>query len=451
MGNFKVCIVGAGPGGLAMARALTRHGIDYDHFERHGNVGGIWDQANPGSPMYDSAHMISSRTLSALQGFPMPADYPDYPGHRKVLDYLAAFADAYGLRQRITFNTEVRRAERAGEKWMVKFADGTARPYDAFVAAVGLSAIPRMPAYPGPFTGTLIHSHQYRAAEVFAGKRVLVIGAGNSGVDIAADASRTADRAFLSMRRAYHFVPKHIFGQPADVFAQSARLLPLWSQRLVFGVLLRILNGDLRRHGLPKPDHQVLASHPIVNSSALHAIVHGDLTPKPDIESFDGKIVHFADGTSEEIDLIVAATGYAHTTPLVDADVLDFAGARTNLFLRTFSRRYPTFMALGLIETNGGIFPFYDQFADIGACYFSHLASGDPSARKFEVIAQSGDLDVAGPVTYVDSPRHKVYANVQATAKALNRLRKTLGWPAPSDAAMTPQAFLSAKDAGRAA
>src|SRR5262245_36967848 len=129
-GSFRVCLVGAGAFGLSAARALRRHGIAYDQFERHSDVGGIWDQQNPGSPIYDSVHTNSSRTMSAFVGFPMPAHYPDYPGHRHMLAYLRAFADAYDLRSGIRFGTSVTRAVKRGERWSVSFSDGSSADYD---------------------------------------------------------------------------------------------------------------------------------------------------------------------------------------------------------------------------------------------------------------------------------------------------------------------------------
>ncbi len=435
MAEYRVCIIGSGAGGLAVARALRRRLIAYDQFERHSEVGGIWDQNNPGGPMYDSAHMISSKTMSAFMGYPMPADYPDYPSHRQVAAYLRSFANAYDLRRSIEFNVEVVSVEKRRNRWVVSLSDGSIRHYDAVIASTGLAWHPRMPAYPGSFAGEMIHSSAYRAPERFKGKRVLVIGAGNSGVDIASDAARTADRVLLSMRRAYNFIPKHIFGMPADVFALTGKLLPIRLQQWTFALVLRLLNGDVTRYGLKRPDHLPLASHPIVNSSALLAMAHGDLTPKVDIERSE---VVFKDGTREEVDIVVAATGYVHKIPFADQALVSNAGRESNLFLRSISRADPSFAAMGFIELNGGVWPFYDQFADIIAAYHAERAAGTPKAAAFEAIVKSGELEVAGPIDYVDSPRHKVYANAQTSMKVLARLRRRMGWAAPRAETMAP-------------
>lgn len=436
--DYRICIIGAGAGGLSMARALRRHGVAYDQFERHSDVGGVWDQANPGSPMYDSAHMISSKTMSAFMGFPMPASYPDYPGHRQVAAYLRAFAAAYDLRRSISFSTDVEKVEKRGSDWWVRLSNGAERRYDGVVAATGLAWHPRMPDYPGSFSGEMIHSSQYRSPDRFKGKRVLVVGAGNSGVDIASDAARSADRALLSMRRAYHFIPKHIFGMPADVFALTGSILPMKLQQWTFAIVMRLLNGDVTRHGLRKPDHLPLSSHPIVNTSALLAMAHGDLAPKPDVERFEGQTVHFTDGTSEEVDVVVAATGYVHKIPFADPALLATGEHESDLFMRTISRRDPTFAAIGFIEINGGVYPFYDQFADILASFHRERAASSPMATVFVDLVRSGLYDVSGSIAYVDSPRHKVYANVLTSMKALKKLRRRMGWKAPSADQMKP-------------
>lgn len=428
MASFKACIVGAGAGGLSMARALVRHGIDYDHFERHTDVGGVWDQQNPGSAMYDSAHMISSRTMSGFMGFPMPENYPDYPGHRQIHAYLRSFADAYGLRDRIEFGRSVVSARVEGPGWVVTLDDGTSRRYDAVVAATGLAWEPRLPEYPGAFEGEFLHSSRYRSPEQFRGKRVLVIGAGNSGADISGEVSRVAAKTYLSMRRAYHFIPKHIFGMPADVFAVTGSILPMRLQQVALALVLRLLNGDVSRHGLRQPDHLPLTSHPIVNTIAMHAMAHGDLTPKVDVERFEGKTVWFKDGSSVEVDTIIAATGYVHKIAFVDDALLAGDGQESNLFLRSISRADTTFAAIGFIEINGGVYPFYDQFADIIASYYEEMRLGGYRAVKFATMVRSGQYDVSGAVDYVDSPRHKVYANVLAAMRVLKKIRREMGW-----------------------
>ena len=437
--EFRVCVVGTGAFGLAMARALVRHGIAYDQFERHSDVGGIWDQQNPGSPMYDSVHTNSSKTLSAFHGFPMPADYPDYPNHRGMLAYLRSFADAYDLRRNIRFATAVTRAAKPGDKWAVSVSDVSTTMYDAVVAATGFAWHPRMPAISGTFTGELIHSSQYRSASQLSGKRVLVIGAGNSGVDIACDAAQSAARAVLSMRRAYHFIPKYILGKPADVFAKSGELLPTKLRQLSFALLLRVINGDVTKYGLPKPDHLPLSSHPIINSSALLHMAQGDLFPSR--TSSASRAATSSSGTAR-----ARLRSRRRRHRLCPQGAVRRPGpvgryrAESDLFLRSLSRRDPTFAAPGFLEIANGVNPYYDEFADIIASFYREIAGRTDKARTFADIVASDEFSVLGSIHYVDSPRHKVYADTDATRGALKRLRRKMGWPPLTPQDMKPPA-----------
>jgi cation diffusion facilitator CzcD-associated flavoprotein CzcO len=191
--------------------------------EREGDVGGIWDASLPHSPVYRSAHMISSKPLTEFPDFPMPREYPDYPSHKQALAYLRAYARQLGLYEHIRFGHTVELAERtAGGEWSLRFSDGSARTYTGLVVAAGVHWIPSTPEVPGRFDGEIIHSCRYKTPEICADKRVLVVGAGNSGCDIAVEASHHAARTFLSVRRGYHYIPKYAFGRPIDRSARSA-------------------------------------------------------------------------------------------------------------------------------------------------------------------------------------------------------------------------------------
>ena len=215
----EVCIVGGGPAGMAMARALLRQGVSFEVFERHDDVGGLWDPENPGTPVYQSAHFISSKTQSHYFDFPMPDDYPDYPSNRQILDYHRAFVDAHGLRDHVTLGVEVELAEPIASGWRVHLSTGETREYGHLVAANGTNWHAVMPEFEGQFDGEIRHAQTYYSPDEFKGRRVLIVGGGNSACDIACDAARTAEAAFISMRRGYHFIPKWIFAMPADVSA----------------------------------------------------------------------------------------------------------------------------------------------------------------------------------------------------------------------------------------
>jgi hypothetical protein len=426
-----VCVVGGGPSGLALARALLAHGIRFDVWERHVDVGGLWDQSNPGSPVYDSAHFISSKSQSHYHDFPMPDEYPDYPSHRQILAYMRSFANAYGLREHIHVGVGVASTERTSDGWVVTTNNGVAHRYAALICATGTNWHASMPQYPGTFSGEIRHSSTYRSPAEFTGKRILVIGAGNSGVDIACDAAMSAERAVISLRRGYHFIPKHLFGIPSDEFAASGPHLPMWLEQRVFGVMLRLLNGKLSRYGLPKPDHKLFETHPILNTQLLHHLSHGDIAAKPDVARFDGTTVHFADGTAEEFDLVLCATGYRWSIPYVDRALFQWRNGRPDLYMNLFSRTDPTLYALGYTETNGGAYKLFDQMADLIVRTIAARQAG--RSADVDRLVRNDRPDLSGGIHFVGSDRHATYVEISAYRKHMTKVRQRLGWPDLAD------------------
>jgi cation diffusion facilitator CzcD-associated flavoprotein CzcO len=428
----RYCIIGAGPSGLAQARAFRARGIEFDVYERHTGVGGLWDLENPGSAMYESAHFISSRTLSGFFGFPMPASYPDYPRREQVLEYLRAFAEAYELLPHIHFGTAVERVIPHANGATVR-VDGREVEYAGVVCATGVNWSPNVPVYPGEFSGTLRHSVSYRSPLEFAGKRVLIVGLGNSGADIACDAARYAAKAYVSVRRGYHFIPKHIFGKPADVFAHDGPKLPKWLELAVFTWLQRMVVGDTTSLGMPKPDHRVLESHPLMNDQLLHHLRHGDVTLKPDVEAFAGHSVRFKDGTEVEVDEVLTATGYRMTLPYLDASELEHEGKRVSHVLTVFSRKHPTLFTLGFVELNGALYPHVDRLAALVAEYTRARELDPAAAERFRQLVQAFQQDLSGGVRYVRSERHDFYCDDEVLRRATIRMFKRAGWKPPTD------------------
>lgn len=428
-----VCVVGGGPAGLSLARTFLALGIPFDVYERHSDVGGLWDQTNPGSPVYNSAHFISSKTQSHYHDFDMPEDYPDYPSNGQIHAYMRDFADAYGLRAHIRFNTEVKEAAPEAGGWRVTLSNGETKHYASLVCANGTNWHAKMPDYPGHFTGEMRHAQSYRSMDEFKGKRVLIIGAGNSGCDIACDAAQSADKAFISLRRGYHFIPKHIFGMPADVFAHEGPHLPMWLTQRIFGVMLRLLNGDLTRLGLQKPDHRVFETHPILNTQLLHFLAHGDIKAKPDVARFEGKTVYFKDGTSEEIDLVLCATGYTWKIPYVDPRNFVWKHGRPDLYMNLFARENPNLYALGFMETNGGAYKLFDEMADLIARAIIARAKGGAEAAAVDRLITADRPDLTGGIHFVGSDRHATYVEIDAYRAHMARIRKRLSWPELKD------------------
>jgi len=423
-----VCIVGAGPGGLLAAVSLKKRGIPFEIVDAGRQPGGIWDIDRDETPMYDSAHFISSRRLSGLPDFPMPESYADYPRHDRILEYICSFARHHDLERHITFGIRVESAtRREGGGWRLGLDSGERRSCSALCVATGTTWYPRFPDVEGTFDGESYHSFHYRSPSEFEGKRVLIVGAGNSGADIACDAARTAERAFISLRRGYYFIPKFILGQPADVFAHAGPQLPRWLEERVFGFLInRVLVGDLTAYGLPAPDHPILRSHPILNTQILHHLGHGDIEARKDVRSLDGNTVHFADGTREEIDLIVWATGYEKRFPFLPDGEVDRNEGVIDLYLNAFHRRHPDLFFVGLFETDGAAYGLYGAQAELIASYLDpKLAEGARGA--FDGLRAGDRPDLRGGVKYVESARHDYYVKGDVYEKALRNAARALG------------------------
>ncbi|MEO6941970.1 MAG: NAD(P)-binding domain-containing protein [Terrimesophilobacter sp.] len=421
----RYALIGAGPSGLAGARNLSRFGIGFDGFESAAGVGGLWNIDSPRSTVYESAHLISSRTTTQFTEFPMLDGTPDYPGHADLMRYFERFADEFDLAKHFRFNTEVVSVTRANNTWDVRWRDAYGEgnaSYDGVILASGTLAEPSIPAFSGSFTGEILHSSAYKSATIFRGKRVLIIGAGNSGCDIAVDAVHHAVSTDLSVRRGYYFVPKYLFGRPADTLNQG-RPLPARLKQWIDSRVLKLFTGDPVRFGFPKPGYRIYESHPIVNTLVLQHLGQGDLRVRPDINRFEGNTVHFADGSSGEYDLVLLATGYVLDYPFLDRRHLNWTGMAPKLFLNMFAsdtgQSTPNgIYALGMVEASGlGWQGRYEQ-AELLARYLA----ADPGVRqKFDGQLARRWPDLTGGYHYLALERMSYYVNKDAYRRELTK------------------------------
>ncbi|WP_219924376.1 flavin-containing monooxygenase [Nocardioides campestrisoli] len=426
-------VIGAGPSGLAAARNLQRRGLSWTGYEQASGVGGLWDIDAEHSTVYESAHLISSKTTTEFTEFPMADAVADYPSHRELLAYFNAFADHFGVREGFRFRTTVTRVEPDGDQWLVTSTgpDGTLTERHAGVlVANGTLSEPAVPTFRGRFDGEVLHTSAYKRAQVFAGKRVLVIGAGNSGCDIAVDAVHHAASVDLSVRRGYYFVPKYLFGRPSDTLNQGKPLPPRIKQAIDTRVL-KAFTGDPVRFGLPKPDYKIYESHPVVNSLVLHHLGHGDITVRRDVECFDGDGVRFVDGERAAYDLVVLATGYHLHYPFLEPAHLDWAGPGSgtapDLHLNIFARNAPGLFVLGMVEASGlGWQGRYEQ-ADLVASYLAARQENPALAARFEREQVHGPApDLTGGYRYLGLERMSYYVNKDAYRAAVRAALESL-------------------------
>lgn len=370
----RVAVVGAGPSGIAALKALLAEGHDAVAFEQSDRIGGNWvfrPEASHSS-VYETTHIISSRRWSSFEDFPMPEDYPDYPSHAQVLAYFEAYAARFGLAPHVRLRTRVARAERcATGGWILTLA-GEAGPaterFDALLVANGHHWAPSMPEVPGRYDGEVLHSHAFKRAEPFRGRRVLVVGAGNSACDVAVECSRVAAFVGLSVRRGQHIVPKFLRGRPSDDNHAGLRWLPAPLRQRLLGFGLRLVQGRYADYGLPEPEVGLLEMHPTVNSELLYFIRHGRIHPRPGVARFDGPEVVFTDGRREAWDTVVFATGYNIRFPFLDPALVPWVDDHAiPLYRKMIPVEVDDLYFIGLFQPLGCIWPLADLQARIAA------------------------------------------------------------------------------------
>lgn len=344
----KLLVIGAGPVGLAMARALKQRGIAYDHVDAGPGLGGNWRHG-----LYDNVHIVSSKRSTAFADFPMPADYPDFPSAGQVLRYLESYARAHGLDACIESGRQVTAVRPlVDDTWRVVLDVSEERHYKGVVVCNGHHRDPRLPSYPGQLAAPMIHAHDYRSPADLAGKRVLVIGGGNSACDIASEAARVGASSDMSLRSGYWFLPKTALGRPlTDLPIWN---LPVFVQRLILRAIVRLTIGDYSTYGLAKPAQKLFERHPTYGTEILSYLSQGRIKPRPDIVFFDGKLVHFRDGTCGEYDLVVAATGYHNSFPFLPAGLIEVKNDAVQVYGSAFPANVKNLYIVGSGQPRNG-------------------------------------------------------------------------------------------------
>ncbi len=413
----RIAVIGAGVAGLTAAKALLEEGLSPVLFEQAARVGGLWnyDEAQPdgGGLAYRSLRTNTARLLTAFSDFPFPDTAPDYPHRAEVAEYLQNYASHFGLLKHIQFVTQVEAVEPAeGGRWNVHTrpvggGESVGAVHDAVICASGLFGTPAMPSPPGAesFEGPLLHSAAYKGPEAFAGKRVLVVGVGSSGADLAVEVSGVAQKVLLSTVRGAWTVPRYAGKQPFGHLAtRLAAKLPVRLQRRL---LRRRLLALYRERGL---DHTHLALAPFdpprtrmtPGTGLLAAIQAGQITVRPGIARLEGRAAVFADGTRAPVDAILYCTGYQLSLPYLRAGQVEISDNRPLLYKHVFAPDLPGLAFVGYFQTNGpipplaemqarwvarvwagraGLPPPEEQRADIARQFAAFRASGAPTLR----------------------------------------------------------------------
>jgi dimethylaniline monooxygenase (N-oxide forming) len=430
---MRVAVIGAGSSGIATSQVLKTRGIPFDCFEKGSTIGGNWRFGNDNgvSSAYWSLHINTSRRQMAYPSFPMPDDYPDYPHHKLIVRYFDDYVEHFGLLDHIRFRTEVTTVEPAGDgRWLVRWRgidDGVegSETYDAVAVANGHHWNPRWPEPPFPgsdsFVGQQIHAHHYKTPDVLEDKRVLVLGIGNSGADIAVESSRVAETTYLAVRRGAHVLPKYLRGKPVDeANTPMVGRLPIPLQRMVYKRLLGVVQGQMTDYGLPEPDHKLLEGHPTVSSELLSRIGHGDITVKPNIERFDGDCVRFVDGTEAPVDLVIYCTGYMVTFPFLDEGLVPTADNRVELYRLVVPPDLPGLYFIGLLQPLGAIMPL----AEVQSEWVADLIEGKASLPRPDVMRRVIRRENARRADrYYQAARHTIEVDFHSYLRVLKEER----------------------------
>ncbi len=406
----RTAVIGAGISGLTAGKMLKDYGVPYTTFETSDRIGGNWAFGNPNghSSAYRSLHIDTSKYRLSFKDFPIPDDYPAFPHHAQIKAYLDDYADTFGLLENIEFNNGVVHARPFGAGWSIEDQAGAVREFDLLVVGNGHHWDPRLPDFPGTFTGESIHSHHYIDPQTplpFTGKRILVVGIGNSAADITVELSSKAlqNKVTLSTRSSAWIVPKYLAGQPGDKFFKTTPYLPLSWQRRAAQKLAPLVGADPTTYGLPAPNHKLFEAHPTQSVELPLRLGSGDVIPKPNVTRLDGDTVHFDDGTSDVFDAIIYATGYNITFPFFDPDFISAPENQIRLYKRMFKPGIDNLVFIGFAQSIPTLFPFVECQSRLLAAF----AVGRYALPPPEVMESTIDADQKLHAGHcVDRPRH---------------------------------------------
>ena len=408
MSPVSACVIGAGSSGITALKALLDKEINADCFEQTEHIGGLWAFGSSSSAAYRTLHINSYRREMSYADFPMPETFSDFPHHSEILRYFNDYVDHFGLRSHIQLGTAVEHIEPLSESgFEVRLTGGDRRHYDAVLVANGHHAVPRWPepAPPGRFEGHQMHSHDYREMAELAGHRVVVVGMGNSAMDIAVESSYVADRTYLSTRRGAYVIPKHLFGYARLPIPIGDRRLPWRVRQFLLQQTVRLAVGRPERYGLPAPAHKILQTHPTVSDTLLSRLSHGAIIPKPSITELCGRTVRFSDSSVVEADVIVYCTGYRITFPFLDTEVMAATDNRLPLYIRVFPPELARLSFIGFIQPWGSIMPIAEAQSKLVADQIcGDYALPDLTTMRRAIARQDEQL----ARRYVASRRHTI-------------------------------------------
>ncbi len=391
----RAAVVGAGAAGLCAAKRLLERDIEVTVFELGTRVGGLWvyDNETGRSPAYASLHTNTAAATTGYRDFPMSST-PVFPTHKQVAAYLQAYAERFDLERHIRFGTgvtAVRPLADAGRTgWRVGLADGSEEDFDTVVVATGHQSTPAHPAFARDFTGEYLHAHSYRVPDPFRDKRVLVVGTGNSALDIAADVCTVTEITTISSRSPVLIMPRMFLGRPtAELLGRIEKpWLPWPIVRRIRGLITRLAHGRMEDWGFRTPKKR---THPASHPTIFGHMAWNRITVRPGVSAVRDTEVHFTDGSTERFDTMIAATGYEIDLPFLSATVSPVVERRVDLYRRIVVPDWPGLYFIGYFNLSGG---GNIRMMDIQARWLAAVLVGDVvlpdrAVMKREIAAEN--------------------------------------------------------------
>ena len=371
----------------------------------------------------------------------MPNDYPVFPHHTQIAEYFNRYVEHFGIKPSIRFRTLVTHAvPLEGGGWEITLDDGTTHRYRALLIANGHHWDPRWPEppFPGHFDGSIIHSHAYKVPDDYVGQHVLVVGFGNSAMDIAVETSRVSAMTYIAVRRGFHVIPKYVLGKPLDQLLVPLPI-PFSLQLRIYHMVVRMQRGKMSEFGFPEPDHRIGQAHPTISSDILMRITHGRIKVKPTIRQLDGDGVIFVDGSREPIDSIIYCTGYKITFPFFHPDVYEAKNNDMPLYYHVFPPPYRDLFFIGFIQPLGAIMPL----AELQSVWVSRYLIGEyglPSTQEMcrEVDRTRQEMRKR----YGSALRHTIQVDVEPYVDSI-RKEMQRGKRRPATPLITPDRVIS--------
>lgn len=423
-----VCVIGAGVCGLVMCKSLKQHGISYDCYEKGSKIGGNWwyNNDNNQSSIYHSLHINSSKKMTEFEDFPMPEDFPHFPNHTQILKYLEDFCNHFKLLDNIKFNITISNIEKNNDGTFKIEYNGLKKNYKYVIVATGHHWKPYIPKSitTSNFNGQLLHSHDYKTPNEFKGRSVLVVGIGNSALDIACDISRNNnDIVYISTRNSAHIFPHFFLGRPiGDIGSKSPIWIPTFLKRIITHIILYLARGNQKNYNIPKPKFKLLTQHPSISSEIFLLAGKGLIKFLPDLKSINNQEITFENETLLKIDTILVCTGYDISLPFIHPEILDNEELENTNKLDLYKRIVPTnhnnIFFIGFVQPNASIF----KIAEIQSKWVTNIIMGEISLPNVDDMKKEIlEYEAKKNNTYQVSRRHSIQVDAKEYIKSLNK------------------------------